>query len=365
MTKNTSSRGISRRTAIAAAAAAPLAAPAVARAQDSFNWTMVTAWPAGSPGVGVNAQRFADRVQAMSGGRIAIRLYAAGELVPPFECLDAVQQGTADLAHGTPYYWAGKSPALHFFTGVPFGMTALEMTSWIRFGGGQELWEEVYAPFGVVPFYAGSSGVQAGGWFKRPINSLDDLAGLRFRIAGLGADVLKRVDVEPVLMAPGDIFSSLTSGALDGADWVGPWNDLAFGLNKVAKFYYMPAFHEPGPSLEVIVNRQKFDALPDDLQAIVREAAGATALETTADFQFHNTKTFPAVEADPEIEINHFPPEVIERVRQETAVVLENLSKTSELTGRVYESHMAFLTESVAYAPWSELGYLEMRQGGV
>jgi len=365
MTNDTTPRGVSRRHILAGSAAVPLAAPAIARAQDDIAWTMVTAWPAGAPGVGVNAQRFADRVGAMSGGRLTIKVYAAGELVPPFECLDAVQQGTADLAHGTPYYWAGKAPALHFFTGVPFGMTALEMTCWIRFGGGQELWQEVYAPFGVVPFYAGSSGVQAGGWFNRPIDSVDDFQGLRFRIAGLGADVLKRLGVEPVLMAPGDIFTALTSGSVDGADWVGPWNDLAFGLNKVAHYYYMPGFHEPGPSLEVIVNQEKFDALSDDLKAIIAGAADATALETTADFQYHNTKTFPALMSDPNIEVRHFPPEVIERVRVETAAVLKELGATDELTQRVYDSHMGYLNEAISYAPWSELGYLAMRQGGV
>jgi TRAP-type mannitol/chloroaromatic compound transport system substrate-binding protein len=363
MTKENSRRGVSRRHLIAGSAAVPLAAPAIARAQDQeFEWNMVTSWPAGAPGVGVNAQRFADRVQAMSGGRISIRLYAAGELVPPFECLDAVEQGTADLAHGTPYYWAGKAPALHFFTGVPFGMTALEMTCWIKFAGGQELWEEVYAPFNVVPFYAGSSGVQAGGWFNRAIDSVDDFQGLKFRIAGLGADVLKRLGVEPVLMAPGDIFTALTSGQVDAADWVGPWNDLAFGLNKVAHFYYMPGFHEPGPSLEVIVNKDRFAGLPEDLQAIVRAAAEATALETTADFQYHNTKTFPALKADPEIEVRHWPDEVVARVRLETAAVLEELAATDDLTRRVYESHQGYLAESEAYAPWSELGYLAMRQ---
>ena len=364
MTSSSTKHGVSRRRILAATAAVPLAAPAVARAQDSIVWNMVTAWPRGAPGVGVNAQRFADRVGAMSGGRLTIDLHAAGELVPPFESLDAVQQGTADLAHGTPYYWAGKAPVLHFFTGVPFGMTALEFTSWLRFGGGQALWQEVYDSFGVTPFYAGSSGVQAGGWFKRPIETLDDLRGLRFRIAGLGADVLKRLGVEPVLIPPGDIFSSLTSGAIDGADWVGPWNDLAFGLNKVAGYYYMPGFHEPGPSLEIIVRQDKLKALPDDLQVIVAAAADATALETTADFQYHNTKTFPALADDPEVEIRHFPPEIIERVREETAAVLEALAATDDLTRRVYDSHMAYLAECEVYAPWSELGYLAMRQGG-
>ena len=229
----------------AAGAAAGLAAPA--RAQERFRWTMVMPWPRNTPGVGVAADRFAKRVATMSGGRLEIRLYAAGELVPPFEGLDAVQRGTADIAHGTPYYWVGKAPALHFFTGVPFGLTAPELAAWIAYGDGGTLWREIYEPFGVIPFYAGSSGVQAGGWLKREITTVDDLKGLKFRIAGLGGEVMRRLGAVPELTPPGEIAAALLSGRLDAAEWIGPWNDLAFGLYKVAKFYYLPAFHEPGP----------------------------------------------------------------------------------------------------------------------
>jgi len=352
---------------LAAGAAAAFAAPAVSTARatagaaEPERLTMVSAWPKGAPGVGVNAQRFADRLTALSGGRLQVQFYAAGELVPPFEALDAVTQGTADLAHATPYYWVGKAKALHYFTGVPFGMTAVEFASWLAFGGGQALWEEVYAPFGVLPFYAGSSGTQAGGWFNREINQPDDFRGLKFRISGLGGEIMRKLGAIPVLTPPGEIAPALASGAVDGADWVGPWNDIAFGLQKFAKFYYMPGVHEPGPSLEVIMRKERFAALAPDLQAAVRAAAGATALETLADFTFHNIATFAEMESKHGVQLRRFPDAVVEALGAANREVLAELAASDPLTAKVHESYMAFLTKAVAYAPNAEQGVLDMR----
>lgn len=342
-----------------AAAAAGLAAAPVS-AQETIRLTMVSAWPKNAPGVGVNAERFAARLEALSGGRIAVDFHAAGELVPPFECFDAIAQGTADLAHSTPYYWTGKAPALHYFTGVPFGLTATEFTAWLDFGGGQELWDEVTAPFGLRAFYAGSSGTQAGGWFNKEIETLDDFQGLKFRIAGLGGEVLKRLGVATVLTPPGEITPALASGAVDGADWVGPWNDIAFGLHRFAKYYYMPGFHEPGPSLEILVNEETYAGLPEDLQAAVEAAARATALETISDFAYHNIVTFPRL-AEEGVEIRRFPEEIVRKLGEVTEVVLAEIAETDELTGRVHTSYMDFLVKAVAYAPHAEQGILEMR----
>jgi TRAP-type mannitol/chloroaromatic compound transport system substrate-binding protein len=208
---------------------------------------MVMPWPKGAPGVGVNAERFVERVRVMSGGRLTIKLYAAGELVPPFESFDAVQSGTADLLHGTPYYWVGKSKAFNYFTTIPFGLSAVELPAWLTYGGGQALWEEAYGDFGLQPFYAGSSCVQAGGWFSREINTWEDLQGLKIRMAGLGGEVMRRAGSTVLLLPPGEILPAMQSGAIDAAEWIGPWNDVAFGLQKVAKYDYVPAFHEPGP----------------------------------------------------------------------------------------------------------------------
>lgn len=366
MTTDSAATGVSRRRMLAAAAAAtataPLAAPAVLRADDTVNWTMVTAWPKGSPGVGGSAERFAAMVGAMSGGRLAITVYGAGEIVPAFEAMDAVQSGTADLLHGSPYFWVGKSSTLNYFTSLPFGMTATEFSAWLRFGGGIELWRELYGDFGVTPFYAGSSGAQAGGWFTRPIETLDDLKGLKFRIAGLGGEVLKRLGVNAVLLPPGEIGPALLSGAIDGADWIGPWNDIAFGLYQSAKYYYMPGWHEPGPALEVSINTAAWEALAPDLQAIVENAAAACAEATLADFNFHNIEAFPKL-AELGVEVRSFPPEIIDRVRTISAEVVAELGAADALAGRIHDSHMAFLARARAYAPMAEGGFLAIRNG--
>lgn len=332
-----------------------------ANAGSAMTLTMVTTWPKGAPGVGVNAQRFADRVAQMSGGRLQIRFFAGGELVPPFEALDAVQQGAADLAHSSPYYWVGKSKALHYFTGVPFGMTAIEFCSWLYFGGGQALWEAAYEPFTVLPLYAGSSGTQAGGWFNKEINTVTDLKGLKFRIAGLGGEVMKRLGATPVMTAPAEIAPALASGAVDGADWVGPWNDIAFGLHKFARYYYMPGFHEPGPSLEVIVSRRAYDKLSPELQVILRCAAQATALETLSDFTFHNIETFALLEKKYGVQVRHFGPALVARLRQVSARVLAELAASDPLAGRVHAAYMGFLDKAKTYAPHAEQGFLAMR----
>jgi TRAP-type mannitol/chloroaromatic compound transport system substrate-binding protein len=347
------------RSAVAGLGGATLAAPAIAQGREQ--WNMVMPWPRNTPGVGVGAQRFADDVTAMSEGRLEIRLFAAGELVPPFESLDAVQQGAADIAHGTPYYWVGKSQALNYFTTIPFGLTATELAAWIEFGEGKELWQEVYAPFGIKPFYAGSSGVQAGGWFKRPIESVADLKGLKFRIAGLGGEVMRRLGVNVVLLPPGEIMPALTSGTIDAAEWIGPWNDRAFGLYKVAKYYYVPAFHEPGPGLEIIVNRERYDALPQDLQKVIEVAAAAAAHRTLADFTFHNIVTFDPLMAEEGIELRTFPDDVVRALGRTTTEVLDEMAASDPLTGRVHRSFNDFLAQANHYGQRFDQRMLEMR----
>lgn len=346
----------------AGATAAGLAAPAApAIAQSRHRLTMVMPWPKNTPGVAVNAQRFVDRVARMSGGRIEIRLFAGGELVPPFESFDAVTSGAADMAHGTPYYWQGKASVFHLFTGVPFGFTAWEHAAWLRFGGGQELWDAAYGRFGLKPFYAGSSGVQAGGWLKRPIAGLSDLTGLKFRIAGLGGEVMRRLGVSVVLIPPGEIFPAFQSGAIDAAEWVGPWNDLAFGLWKVAKHYYMPAFHEGGPALEVFIRRDRLDALPADLQAILAGAAEATAQETLADFTYHNAESLQPLVDEHGVTLHRWPDDVIAAMGRESLAVLDGMAASDPEFAAAYQSFRTFLAKADRWAQWSDAAYLAMR----
>jgi len=236
---------------------------------------MVTTWPKNFPGLGTGAQRLADRITAMTEGRIAVKLFAAGELVGAFDSFDAVSQGNAEGYHAAEYYWQGKSKAFNFFTAVPFGLTASELNAWIYHGGGQELWDELAADFGLKSFLAGNTGVQMGGWFAKEVNSVDDFKGLKFRMPGLGGEVLRRMGAAVVALPGGEIFPALQSGAIDATEWVGPWNDLAFGFHRIVKFYYFPGFHEPGSGLAFSMNKKVWDGLPDSDKAIVEAACAA------------------------------------------------------------------------------------------
>ena len=240
-----------------------------------FRWTLITTWPKNLPGLGMAPERLADDVRAMSGGRLDIKVYGAGELVPAFEVFDAVSQGTAEMGHGAAYYWRGKLPVAAMFSTVPFGMTAQEMNGWLHHGGGLALWQELYEPFDLIPMAAGNSGVQMAGWFNKEISSLADLEGLKMRIPGLGGEVLQRAGGVAVSMPGAEMYTSLQTGVIDATEWVSPFNDLALGLQSIAEFYYYPGWHEPGTTLELLVNRSAWESLPPDLQAILKTAARA------------------------------------------------------------------------------------------
>ena len=259
-----------------------------AGSQEVFQWKMVTTWPKNFPGLGNGAENFARYVEEMSAGRLTVRVYGAGELVPAFEVFDAVSQGVADAGHGAAYYWKGKIPASVFFTAVPFGFTAQEINGWLHNGGGLELWREAYAPANIVPFAGGNSGVQMAGWFNREINSVEDLKGLKMRIPGLAGEVFAAAGGTAERIPGGELYTSLQTGVIDALEWVGPYNDLAFGFHEVARYYYYPGWHEPGSMLELIVNRDSLEALPEDLQAIVTYAARAANQEMLDEFTARN-----------------------------------------------------------------------------
>src|SRR6185295_15199045 len=235
---------ISRRTLARAGALGligTLAAPTVARAQ-TRRWRMVTSWPKRLPGPGMSAERVAERIATLSGGRLTITVHAAGEVVPALEVLDAVGGGVAEMGHTAAFYWQGKQPAANFFTTVPFGLTPAEHVAWIDAGGGQALWDELYAPFGVKPFMGGNTGVCIGGWFRKELAGADDVKGLKIRSLGLGGEVYRRLGAIPQTTSPGEMLTSLQSGLLDAAEFVGPGTDIALGLYRVANFYYAPGF---------------------------------------------------------------------------------------------------------------------------
>lgn len=327
----------------------------------THNWKMVTTWPKGFPGLGTGADNLAALITEMSGGRIKVKVYGAKELVPAFEVFDAVSNGTAEIGHGGAYYWKGKIEAAQFFSTVPFGLNAQEMNGWLYYGGGLKLWQELYAPFNLVPFAAGNTGTQMGGWFNKEINSVDDLAGLKMRIPGLGGEVLKRIGGTPVTLPGGEIYTSLQSGAIDATEWVGPYNDLAFGFYKIAKFYYYPGWHEPGTTLEAIVNKQALEALPDDLQSIVRNACKVVNLDMLAEYTARNNEALDKLVNKHKVKLLAYPKEVLNELRNISDEVIQDIAKNSKVNQTIYDSFVSFRDQVTQWHKVSEQAYLNSR----
>jgi TRAP-type mannitol/chloroaromatic compound transport system substrate-binding protein len=326
----------------AVAGAAGLAAPAVA--QERQTWRMVTTWPKNFPGLGVGAQRLADRITAMSDGRLTVEVYSAGELVPALGTFDAVIEGSAEMSHGAAYYWQNKSPATAFFTGVPYGMTSRELAAWIRYMGGQEQWNEVYDQIGVVGFLNGDTGTQAGGWFRTELSGVADLQGLKFRTPGLGGPVWQKLGATVVNMPGGEIFANLQSGALDAAEFVGPYNDLALGFHQIAKYYYVSSFTEPGLATELAVSKSKYEALPADLQAIVAVACQAEYDQVASDFYANDPIALSTLVNDHGVITGQFPEEILKAAAAAAKEIIEGLRNSDdELTRKVTESYIAAL----------------------
>jgi TRAP-type mannitol/chloroaromatic compound transport system substrate-binding protein len=342
------------------------AAAAGAKSADAaeHKWKMVTTWPKNFPGLGTGANKLAELIGELSGGRINIKVYGATELVPAFEVFDAVSRGTAEMGHGAAYYWKGKSEAAQFFSTVPFGMTAQEMNAWIYHGGGLELWAELYAEFGLIPAPAGNTGVQMGGWFNKEINSLADLQGLKMRIPGLGGEVLQRAGGTPVNLPGGELFTSLQSGAIDATEWVGPYNDLAFGLYKAAKYYYYPGFHEPGTALECIINKEALVALPADLQSIVINACKVVNQDMLAEYTARNPAALQTLLKKHQVDMRPYPDDVIAKLRELSEQVVSEIAQKDDFSKKVYASYQKFLTQSKEWTRISELAYLKARDQG-
>jgi TRAP-type mannitol/chloroaromatic compound transport system substrate-binding protein len=344
-----------------AAAASMLAAPAVA--QGKITWRMVTTWPRNFPGLGVGAQRLADRITAASDGQLTVQLFSAGELVPPLQSLDAVIDGSAEMSHGAAYYWQNKSVGLSFFTGVPFGMTSRELTGWVRHMGGQELWDEIYDQFGVQGFLSGDTGTQTGGWFKNELKSLADIQGLRFRTPGLGGQVWQRIGASVTNMAAGEIFQALQSGTLDAAEFVGPYNDLALGFYQVCKHYYTSSFVEPGLATEVVVDKAKYQALPSNLQAIIRDCAQAEYDNVAADFAANDPRAMATLVKEHGVTLHPaFPDDILEAGAKAAKEVLQEiLASNDALTARTARSFVDALNVMRTRTEGTDMRYLEAR----
>ena len=343
------------------AGAQPTSASASAQPERAWRWKLITTWPKNLPGAGLSAERFAERLRAMSNGRLDIKVYGAGELVGAFEVFDAVSAGTAEMGHGASYYWRGKIPVAALFSTVPFGMTAQEMNAWLRYGGGMALWRELYAPFSLVPFVAGNTGVQMAGWFNKEINSAEDLQGLKMRIPGLGGEAFDRAGGVPVNVPAGEVFTSLQTGVIDATEWIGPYNDLALGLYTAGNYYYYPGWHEPGTTLELIVNQQALESLPADLQAMVETAAQAINDDTLADYVAHSQAALETLVNEHGVQLRPLPKDVLERLRAAAQGVVAETAGGDELSQRIYASYTAFAERARRYTALTEQAYLDMR----
>jgi TRAP-type mannitol/chloroaromatic compound transport system substrate-binding protein len=327
----------------------------------AIHWKMVTSWPKNFPGLGTSPESFAKMVKRMSKGRLQIKVYGAKELVPALGVFDAVSRGSVEMGHSAAYYWKGKLAAAPFFASIPFGMTAQEMNSWLYYGGGMELWREYYADFNLLPLAAGNTGVQMAGWFNREINSLADLKGLRMRIPGLGGEVFERAGGEAVTISGGDLYTSLQTGVIDATEWVGPYNDLALGLHEAAKYYYYPGWHEPGPTLELMVNKTAFESLPDDLKAIVETAARAANQDMLDEYTARNNAALKELVETHHVQLKRLPDDVIRKLHQSSDHVIAELVASDPKAEKVYKSYKAFADKVKHYQRISEQAYLNAR----
>ena len=329
--------------------------------EEKYNWRLVTSWPKNYPGLGMAPERIADLVEEMSDGQMKITVYGAEEQVPAFGVFDAVSNGSHQMGHSGGYFWKGKVPAAQFFTSVPFGLTADEINAWVNRGGGLELWREIYEPFNIYPIPAGNTGTQMFGWFNKEINSLEDIKGLKMRIPGIGGEVLKEAGGIPVTLPGGELFTALQTGVIDATEWVGPYNDLTFGFHQAAKYYYYPGWHEPGPMLELLINIDAWNSLPNHLQVIIETATKAVNQDMLDEYLAKNNQALTELIEVHGVELRKLPDDVIEEFRKISNKILDDLAKEDEVISKVYDSYLKFKNDVSAYHEISEDAFVESR----
>ncbi len=331
---------------------ADIAAPNIIT-QKKFQWKMVTTWPPNFPVVGTGCNNLAEWIYKMSGGRLEIKVYGGNELVPPLQVFEAVSGGSVEMGHGASYYWAGIEPAFQFFTSIPFGMNAQQMNAWLEFGGGQELWEDVYSRFNIKPFYAGNTGVQMGGWFNRKIETMDSWKGLKMRMPGLGGKVIEAAGATPVLSPGNELYTNLERGVIDATEWIGPYHDYLMGFHNIAKYYYYPGWHEPGSVLEVICNKRDYDELPEDLQEIVKTACYRSNQVMLSEFEAKNNLYLKKIREESEAQILPFPKEVMSGMKDIALGIYDDMAASDPLSAKVYASFKSFKDN---ISQWSQSG---------
>ncbi len=349
-----------QKSANAAGKRSDLGAPSISKNRRQLR--LATSWPKDFPGLGQMPNYFAKAVSEMSGGALDVKVYAAGELVGALECFNATSTGAADMYHAAEYYWQGKSKGFSFFTAVPMGMTAAELMGWIDHGGGQALWDELSAKFNIKAFQAGNTGHQAGGWFKREINSLEDFKGLKMRIPGLAGEVIRRLGGASVAISGGEIYQSLQSGAIDATEWVGPWNDIALGFYREAPYYYSLGFHEPGASLAIGINLDVWNDFTASEQAIIKYACAHANDWSLGEYSYRNGLALETLKRDHGIIPRRFSDEIMARIGQISEEVVAELGTSDPLTQRIYDSYHKARASSRGWTEISEGEFISARK---
>lgn len=351
---------ISGTAAAAGIATATLATPAIA--QGTKQWKMVTSWPKNLPGPGVAAQMLADRITTLSGGRLEVKLFAAGELVPGRGVFDAVSEGTAELYHAVPAYWGSKSKGILLFGSQPFGLRADEQVGWLTHGGGQALYDEMYGRFNLKPFLCGNSGPQWAGWFRDEIKSVDDLKGLRFRTTGLASEMCAKIGMAVQAMGGRDMFAGMQSGALDAGEFIGPWTDSALGFYQVAQNYYWPGVGEPSSAEECVVNKEAFESLPADLQQVVSESCKSLYNDVWTEYTTKHARALEQMVAEKGVKVRKLPDSVITAMGNAAGEVMNDLRDDSdELVKRITESFLTYRASVSDYMVYADNGQMNAR----
>ena len=323
-----------------AGASVPLATPALS--QGRIRWRMATSWTRNLAGPGIAAAHVARRIGELSGGRLDVQLFAAGEIVPGLQVLDAVSSGAVEMGHSAAFYWVGKMPAASFFTTIPFGAGPIEHQAWIERGGGQALWDQLYAPFGVRGWLGGNTGGSMGGWFKQPLKSVADVKGLRLRVQGLGAEVWQRMGATALSIPVADILPALTTGVVDGVEFLSPVNDLPLGLARGARHYYAPGFNKPNGAAETLVNLKAFDGLPDDLKAMIVAATSEAHAQGLAQAEADNGAALLELVQSQNVLVDRFPADLLGEARRAAGEVLADLAARSAPASQILASYTAF-----------------------
>lgn len=356
-------RSFIKGSAVSALAAGGLAStfPRPAISQDLRKWRFITAWPKNLPGLGTGAQYFVDSVNAAAEGRLELELYASGEIVPAFEVVDAVAAGTAEMGHSAPAYWKGRVAAAGFLANFPFGLTAQEHNAWYYRGGGAELSQEVYDELGVKYFLAGNTGVQMAGWFKEEFNSVDDLKDRKLRFIAMAGEVYQRIGATVVTMPGSEVVTSLASGALDGLKWNNPYGEAAMGFYRYAKYYYHPGWQDPTTSIDIVVNKAEWEALPSDLKMIIQQCADAANFAMLNEFIYNNPPHLKIFVEEHDVQLRQVPDDVLIEFGNVAGEVVSELAAADALSRKVFESMIKHRTAHVEWTNFTEGSYIRAR----